>query len=352
MEGLNTPRKRKVSKIYKLQRPILFQGVLKPRNYFEGWYYKIVSSDHESLYAIIPGVALNKDYTKSHAFIQILNGTTAEYQYIRFPIDKFSYNLKPHLIEIGPNKFTENMIELELSNEEISLSGKLVFNDNISLPFKKFSPGIMGPLTYLPFLQTYHGIISMNHEIQGNLIINNKKIDYDGGKGYIEKDWGKAFPSEWIWMQSNHFKENRRSFIFSLAKLPYLGIKFSGFLAVLWDKGELFIFTSYNGSKLHIKEISPVSVSFIIKNKKSGITIEAEATKTPPFGDNLTAVMKTPVNGEMINKTAETMSAKIKLHVYSHNRRIPSKKYDESYEFYDTGQLAGLEIMAESRSFK
>ena len=73
MEGLYTPRKRKVSKIYKLQHPILFQGILKPRNYFEGWYYKVISSDHESMYAIIPGVALNKDYKKSHAFIQILN---------------------------------------------------------------------------------------------------------------------------------------------------------------------------------------------------------------------------------------------------------------------------------------
>lgn len=210
----------------------------------------------------------------------------------------------------------------------------------------------MGPLTYLPFMQTYHGIISMNHEIQGNLLINNKKIDYNGGKGYIEKDWGKAFPSEWIWMQSNHFKEKKRSFIFSIARIPYLGMKFSGFLAVLWDKGEFFIFTSYNGSKLQIKEISPVSVSFTIKNKKSGVTIETEAIKTAPFGDNLNAVMKTPVNGEMVNKCAETLSAKINLHVFSHNRRIKNKKYDESYEFYDTGQLAGLEIMSGFHSFK
>ncbi|WP_243392439.1 MULTISPECIES: tocopherol cyclase family protein [unclassified Mesotoga] len=30
-------------------------------------------------------------------------------------------------------------------------------------------------------------------------------IDLTGGKGYIEKDWGRSLPDAWIWMQSNNF---------------------------------------------------------------------------------------------------------------------------------------------------
>ena len=26
-------------------------------------------------------------------------------------------------------------------------------------------------------------------------------------RGYIEKDWGKAFPHSWLWLQTNHFTQ-------------------------------------------------------------------------------------------------------------------------------------------------
>ena len=63
-------------------------------------------------------------------------------------------------------------------------------------------------------MECYHGILSMNHSISGDLIINNKKINFNSGRGYTEKDWGHSFPLGYVWMQSNHFSNKNISFLF------------------------------------------------------------------------------------------------------------------------------------------
>ena len=48
----------------------------------------------------------------------------------------------------------------------------------------------------------------------GSLEINGAEISFEGGKGYIEKDWGRSMPSDWIWIQSNHFEDRRRGIFY------------------------------------------------------------------------------------------------------------------------------------------
>jgi len=73
--------------IYKIWKPDIFQGSLKKKNYFEGWYFKLVDAASENIYAIIPGVSIRKE-DKSHAFIQVLNGKTSESWYVSFELEK------------------------------------------------------------------------------------------------------------------------------------------------------------------------------------------------------------------------------------------------------------------------
>lgn len=46
----------------------------------------------------------------------------------------------------------------------------------------------MGPFSFVPFMEYYHGILSMDHNIEGSLEHNGKIISFDQGKGYMEKD--------------------------------------------------------------------------------------------------------------------------------------------------------------------
>ena len=62
----------------------MFQGNKKTKKYFEGWYFKMVSQDEVSILSVIPGISISEDGSTKHAFIQIINGKTAETEYINF----------------------------------------------------------------------------------------------------------------------------------------------------------------------------------------------------------------------------------------------------------------------------
>ena len=48
----------------------------------------------------------------------------------------------------------------------------------------------MGWYRFVPFMECFHGVVSLNHELEGDFLIENQVFSFDGGKGYIEKDWG------------------------------------------------------------------------------------------------------------------------------------------------------------------
>ncbi|MPN29068.1 hypothetical protein SDC9_176516 [bioreactor metagenome] len=85
---------------------------------------------------------------------------------------------------------------------------------------KLLNAGIMGWYRFVPFMECYHGVVSLTHNLNGKIYINNEVHNFKDGKGYIEKDWGSSMPSAWIWMQSNHFNENNSSFMLSIANIP------------------------------------------------------------------------------------------------------------------------------------
>ncbi len=63
-------------------RPEVYQGKNNPRNYFEGWYFKLVDATGNHIWSLIPGVAYSKD---SHSFIQVIQAQTGQTFYNRYP---------------------------------------------------------------------------------------------------------------------------------------------------------------------------------------------------------------------------------------------------------------------------
>ena len=97
---------------YLIQNPSIFQGKFQKKRYFEGWYFKIVDFHKKTILAIIPGIALNPQSSNSHAFIQIMDGITARYHYLTFPISEFSTKKDKFEIKIGKNYFSNKSIQL------------------------------------------------------------------------------------------------------------------------------------------------------------------------------------------------------------------------------------------------
>ena len=112
------------------------------------------------------------------------------------------------------------------------------------------TPNVMGFFAYLPFMECYHGLVSMRHNVSGYLSLGGETIDLNGGVGYIEKDWGCSFPKEYIWVQSNHFDVPNLDFMCSIAHIPFMGTAFQGFLCNLYFEDKEYRFATYNGTKL------------------------------------------------------------------------------------------------------
>ena len=289
-------------KIISIFNPEIYQGWGNRRKYFEGWYFKIVNAPGTKAFAFIPGISMDET-GNSHAFIQVLDGTKKEAGYYSFSASLFLPSSKKFELSLGKNYFSSERMVLALP----SVKGVLDFSGMVPWPKPWYSPGIMGPYAFVPFMECSHGIVSMDHSLKGSLEINNEIIDFTGGRGYIEKDWGHSFPSAYLWIQSNRFATEGISFKASVARIPWMTGSFNGFIAGLWNDNKLTRFTTYNGSRLRKLAITDSAAELELENKSFILNV-----RTPL--DQATG-LAAPVEGMMNGRIEESMTAVITVNL-------------------------------------
>jgi tocopherol cyclase len=273
---------------------------------FEGWYFKLVDADGKQPYAIIPGVFLGTD---AHAFIQVLDGRAGNSTYHRFPLREFQADKDTFDIQIGRSRFTRSGIKLDIQAAETSgrgaVKGAIQFSDWNNWPVTWTSPGVMGPYSFVPYMECNHGILSMDHTLSGELSVDRTKTAFKGGRGYIEKDWGRGFPSGYAWAQSNHFGEECVSISASVARIPWLAGSFRGYLVGFLLRGNLHRFTTYTGAEIEHIEVTDREYRLVVRDRKH--RLELSATRS------VGAFLHAPYEKQMIERVAETMTSTIDL---------------------------------------
>lgn len=303
-------------------------GVKPP--FFEGWYFKLVSKDHTHKYSIIPGVYFSSEPNNSHCFIQVFNSGDEAVSYHRYPIDSFKAEKDRFEIQVGPNIFRSDQISLAIDDDLGKVQGNLIFENLSPWPTRFYSPGAMGWFAWVPFMECYHGVVSMDHTIRGTLKINEDLLDFSGGSGYIEKDWGQQFPSAWIWGQSNHFNHPGISLMMSVAVIPWLGSFFGGFIIGLLYEGKILRFATYNGSKIESISLDDREVHLEVRN--GGFRLKIRALRAEG------GLLQAPTKVEMGRRIMETLNAKISI-------RLETREGDLLYQ--GTGENAGLETVGD-----
>lgn len=322
-----------IRSIRSILNPASYHGHNKRPPFFEGWYYKLVDASEQMRYAVIPGVFLSEDPAEHHAFVQILNGRTGQVTYHRFDAKEFWAAEGILDLRIGPNQFTADHLSLNIDSPELTISGELHFQALTPWPVTLASPGIMGWYAWVPGMECYHGVVSLDHEIQGELEVDGQSIDFGGGRGYIEKDWGKSFPSAWIWFQTNHFEQPGVSLTASVAIIPWVRRSFPGFIVGLWHGGILYRFATYTGARIEKLDIGDEQVIWVLRDRRYRL----EMCVIRSAGGLLHA--PTPV--DMGRRIAETISAEVEVALY---------KLDSSASqllFRGTGRHAGLEAVGD-----
>ena len=160
-----------------IRNPAVYHGHLRKAPFFEGWYFKLVDAVEARRYAIIPGVFIGDggEPGASHAFVQTLDGVTGRTAYHRYPFEAFQAARDTFDIHIGPNRFRVDELLLDIDRPEGQMRGKLRFAGLTPWPVTVSSPGVMGWYAYVPFMECYHGVLSLDHGISGALTVDGTR---------------------------------------------------------------------------------------------------------------------------------------------------------------------------------
>jgi tocopherol cyclase len=310
----------------KVFRPWTFQGSLRARRYFEGWYFKHVSGDRRQVWSFIPGISLSgKD---RYAFIQVLNGITGEVWIFESAITSFHASRKELEIQVDQSEFNSRGLNLRLQNGQAQIEGQIGYSRLERYPSSLLRPGIMGWYSFVPFMECKHGIYSMRHMLSGGFELNGNYIDLNHGTGYIEKDWGQSFPESWIWLHCNTFENSGASFSFSVAKIPWLGSFFIGFISYLNLEDRLFNFSTWSRARIEKVEYQDTHLFVLVKNREYQLEIHARNSRA--------GKLKAPVHGSMKRIIKETVDASMEIILRNSSGKIL---------FRDRGDRAGMELV-------
>jgi hypothetical protein len=272
-----------------------YKGSRKFKNYFEGWYFKII--DDNDIYVFIFGITLYE--YDPHAFIQIVVNNEEKPYYYRFDISDFYYNRES--IKIGDNVLGIHELKVKVGPFDINL------NIEPTTQLKNFflTNSSMGCIRYLP-LPAYHEIIFMNSKVEGQ--INEKEFH---GNGYMEKTYGKCFPKEWLWVQTNRFQNYNASLTLAVADI--IGNK-KGFYCILNVDGDELRFATYNFFKIKLNYDSD-DIKIIIEKDNVSLILEVKQN----MGYTVIAPSK---KGKMDREIKESVDSTLTLHLYKDNELI------------------------------
>jgi tocopherol cyclase len=300
------------------------------RSFFEGWYVKLVSADRSTRLAVIPGMFLSEDGSIAEAFVQVLDGMTGSTAYHRFPLSDFRADPRRFDVRVGANRFSADGIVVDVPG----LSAQVRFGPGAQWPVSVREPGAMGWYAWVPTMECYHGVVSLDHALAGFVDTAGGRVDLVGGRGYLEKDWGTAFPKAYVWMQSNHFEELGVSLVASTALIPWRSAAFRGDLVALHlpegpDAG-LHRFTSYTRARTVELDVGDQAVRWSLQSP-GGDRLDLTAA----IGGRTTGLLHSPVRTAMHQRVAETLDGTLEIRLSDASGRT---------RFEGVGQCAGVEV--------
>lgn len=329
IDGLN---RRRCMSLKHIRRPELFQGKLDKKHYFEGWYFKHVDGSGKHTVAFIPGISL--DEADSHSFVQVIVSPDIKTYYFRYPLASFRTTESPFSVAISDSVFSMDGCKVDLHDTSlgISITGETRFSGLTPIETTTLMPNIMGFFAYIPGMECNHGVLSMNHSVNGWIRFGDAEcIDFAGGKGYIEKDWGKSFPSEYIWIHSNHFEGAGDSFMCSIAHIPFGLFSFRGLIANLHLGGKEYRFATYNRSRVNDFVIEEKRISFKLEKDDLVLSCEAQLVED--------GALKAPEKGEMLRTIKEGLGGRVSLKLMEKGKVLAVLE----------SECAGIEIVTNGR---
>lgn len=260
--------------------------------------------------AFIPGVSYDEEGNRS-AFLQLITDSLSCNLPFRF--SEFRMCSRGSGVRLGQQLFSRRGIRVDLNTKEVRCRGWIRYG-----PLTPPESDVMGPFRFVPFLECNHGVISMKHSLLGTLELNGRQINFSGGTGYIEKDWGSSFPKNYLWVQCNRFPEPTVSVMVSIAHIPFSGVAFQGCIGLVRYRGREYRLATYHGVQI----VRCDGTGFILK--QGSLLLEAELFGSAP------QQLLAPKTGAMLRPIRESAACRARVRFYRDGRLLFDQTSDQA----------------------
>src|SRR3989339_157784 len=307
---------------------------LGPR--FEGWYARISDRDGKRSIALIVGSFLETKIPFSphipmpgYLAILVSDGVNELKVYETFPNktsltinEEATFNENP-IARCGPwqlnicSNFSWDAPGFgHIDNEsfDLTIPGEINFSGNFSNPIYWMDNPLKTPegmATHLQVIPIHWYVHSLGSISEYSYQIDQGPTIHSSGYAHIEKNWGKSFPSRWIWSEGIS-DDNKAHYALAGGEVKMAGVNLTAFLAgihtskIKWDfrpqQGTLFK-SIINGRRR--------TLSLIMAKPGKQLVIESSAPKK-----SFAYVSIPTANGFVKNGGIESFLATTSLYAY------------------------------------
>ncbi len=288
-------------------KPSSLRGNFERNKYFEGWFQKVYSKQHNASFIFIYGYATHNSKDK-FGFLQVLIPNQPP-EIVYFSKDEVSCDIEHHTFGLGNNLLTAELIRINTDEFRIDL------NIMTKHPIQTFKNS-MGYAYYIPNLPCYHSVLHTTQLVSGEIQHKGVRYTLENEMGYLEKNWGTSFPESYFWVHAVDPNDPGVSLLFSRAEIPWLGktfIKHVGHLC-------------FNGQQIDLRELKNFAVSNFVVSPENRIvqirSISLQLDISLEFGSEV--IFKGPKDGELSRAILHQTDARIDVSLTwkNHMRRF------------------------------
>ena len=266
-----------------------FHGARRRKSYFEGWYLKHQTSNGRLL-ALIPAFHIDGEGRRS-ASLQVI--ADKQSWWLEYPAETFQAAEEVFRVRLGENLFDSEGIRLAVEREGLSLHGTLYYG-----PFTPLASDIMGPFRFLGGMECAHGVLSMEHEVEGRVTLNGETLRFASGTGYAETDRGRSFPDTYLWSQC--WWREGAAVMLAVASVPMPVGEFTGCICAVVHEGREYRLATYQGARVVRWDASGAEVC----QGPYRLVAEVLEARAQP--------LRAPAGGEMNRTVRESLRASVR----------------------------------------
>ena len=221
--------------------------------HFEGWYYRATNPATGESWVLISAYWQNQQ-RQTYGFNELIHspsGTIWKQVVSGLDLQRIQQQAGALNIRIGGLELFEGGVRGTIESDEL---GSVALDWNIDScaywggPSEWNNRWTMGWATEAPGVPLRWHVDQLKGTASGTVSFGEGTYKIDGSALHQEKNWGRAFPSSWVWFQSNVF-ENRPDVAFAAAGGAIFPVSWSpdGYMAGLRWKDQFFTWRTQDG---------------------------------------------------------------------------------------------------------